>query len=253
MRRESPSTLVILFTISPPPSMALSSPETHASALRPAVLVPAYRCRESVGPVVRGLLRHIPFVLVVDDGSGDGTAEEAREAGARVLVRERNGGKGTALRDGLASILAEPWTHVAFVDGDGQHDPEDLPGLLRAARGGADFVVGSRLKSTETMPAKNYWANTIGDKVLQRMTGLPIEDGQSGYRVIAAPLLRRLRLTARRYAIENEILIKAAPHVRRFATVPVKTIYTGTTHYRPFRDTWATSWLSVWFKTLGSD
>lgn len=216
-------------------------------------LVPAFRCEGTVGPVVRGLLLRVPSVLVVDDGSGDGTGEEARDAGARVLVRETNGGKGTALRDGLKVLLAGPWTHVAFVDGDGQHDPEDLPRLLDMARKGADFVVGTRLKSPETMPAKNYWANTIGDKVLQRMTGLPIEDGQSGYRVISTDLLRRLRLTARRYAIENEILIKAAPHVRRFATVPVRTIYTGTTHYRPFRDTWTTSWLSVWFKTLGSD
>ena len=121
----------------------------------------------------------------MDDGSHDGTPEEARAAGARVLERPENGGKGRALRDGLADLLARPFTHVAFVDADGQHDPDDLPALLAAARGGADFVIGSRLKDAVTMPAKNYWANTIGDKVLSRMTGLPVEDGQSGYRVIA--------------------------------------------------------------------
>jgi hypothetical protein len=85
------------------------------------------------------------------------------------------------------------------------------------------------------------------------MTGLPVEDGQSGYRVIAADLLRPLNLRAERYSIENEILIKAAPLVRRFASVPVKTIYGARSHYRPFRDTWITSWLSVWYKTLDSD
>jgi glycosyltransferase involved in cell wall biosynthesis len=230
----------------------LPNPRPHIG-FRPVALVPAYRCSGVVGGVVRGLLEHIPRVLVVDDGSDDATSTEARDAGAGVLVREGNGGKGSALRDGLAALLREDFTHVAFVDGDGQHDPEDLPRLLAAARAGADFVVGSRLKSTETMPAKNYWANTIGDKVLRRMSGLPVEDGQSGYRVIAAGLLRPLRLVSRRYAIENEILIKAAPNVKRFATVPVRTIYTGTTHYRAFRDTWVTSWMSVWFKTLGSD
>ncbi len=204
--------------------------------------------------MVRGLLRHVPEVLVVDDGSEDLTFEAARGAGAKVLRRETNGGKGRALREGLALLLAGAWTHVAFVDGDGQHDPDDLPALLDAARRGSDFVIGSRLSDPEGMPAKNRRANETGDKVLSRMTGLPVQDGQSGYRVLSTGLLRRLRLTANRYAIENEMLIKAAPLVRRFAVVPVRSIYsTGHRHYRPFRDTWVTAWLSVHFKTTGSD
>ena len=204
--------------------------------------------------MVRGVRRFVPDVLVVDDGSEDGTAAAAAAAGAAVLRREANGGKGTALRDGLAVLLRESFTHVAFVDADGQHDPEDLPGLLAAARSGSDFVVGSRLADPGGMPAKNFWANTIGDKVLSRMTGLPVEDGQSGYRVIAAGLLRRLRLASRRFAIENEMLVKAAPYVRRFAVVPVRTIYgPGASHYRPLRDTWVTSWLTVWYKTMGGE
>jgi glycosyltransferase involved in cell wall biosynthesis len=232
----------------------LTSPHESSERFRPAALVPAYRCSGTVGGVVRGLLGHIPEVLVVDDGSGDATPREALSAGARVLTRGENGGKGRAIRDGLADLLGRDVTHVAFVDADGQHDPDDLPALLSAARSGADFVVGSRLKDPATMPAKNFWANTIGDKVLSRMTGLPIEDGQSGYRVITSRLLRRLRLRANRYSIENEILIKVAPHVERFATVPVKTIYgPARSHYRPFRDTWVTSWLSVYYKTLDSD
>jgi len=232
----------------------LTSPHESPEPFRPAALVPAYRCSGTVGGVIRNLRAHVGEILVVDDGSRDGTADEARAAGARVLERPENGGKGCALRDGLADLLARAFTHVAFVDADGQHDPDDLPALLSAARSGADFVVGSRLKDSATMPAKNFWANTIGDKVLSRMTGLPIEDGQSGYRVIATRLLRRLRLRANRYSIENEILIKAAPHVERFATVPVKTIYgPARSHYRPFRDTWVTSWLSVYYKTLDSD
>ena len=212
----------------------MTSPHQPPESFRPAALVPAYRCAGLVGGVVRGLLEHLPEVLVVDDGSGDATPGEALSAGARVLTRRENGGKGRAIRDGLADLLGRDVTHVAFVDADGQHDPDDLPALLSAARSGADFVVGSRLKDPATMPAKNFWANTIGDKVLSRMTGLPIEDGQSGYRVIASRLLRRLNLRASRYSIENEILIKAAPHVERFATVPVKTIYgPARSHYRP--------------------
>ncbi|MBK8598225.1 MAG: glycosyltransferase family 2 protein [Holophagales bacterium] len=205
--------------------------------------------------MVKGLLRHVPEVLVVDDGSEDRTSEVAREAGAKVLRRPANGGKGKALRDGLAVLLERDFTHVAFVDGDGQHDPEDLPALLAAARrGGADFVIGSRLGSPDGMPAKNRRANEMGDKVLSRMTSLPVVDGQSGYRLLSTDLLRQLRLTADRYAIENEMLIKASRRVRKFEVVPIRSIYlTGPRHYRPFRDTWVTAWASVHYKTLGSD
>jgi glycosyltransferase involved in cell wall biosynthesis len=204
--------------------------------------------------VVSGLLRHVPEVLVVDDGSEDRTSEVARGAGAKVHRRNANGGKGRALRDGLEILLEQDWSHVAFVDGDGQHDPDDLPALLEAARRGADFVIGSRLASPDGMPGKNRRANLMGDKVLSRMTGLPVEDGQSGLRVLSTALLRQLRLTANRYAIENEMLIKASRKLRRFEIVPVRSIYNGgPRHYRPFRDTWVTSWLSVHYKTTGSD
>jgi glycosyltransferase involved in cell wall biosynthesis len=194
------------------------------------------------------------MVLAVDDGSSDGTAEEALRAGAQVLVRKRNGGKGTAVRQGLSLLLHCGFSHVAFVDGDGQHDPADLPALLDAAEEGADFVIGSRLRDRGEMPAKNFAANTTGDRILSRMTGLTVEDGQSGYRVITSELLAPLHLTSRRYAIENEILIKASHRVKRLAIVPIRTIYgDGRRHYRPFRDTWVTSWASVHFKTLGND
>ncbi len=201
-----------------------------------------------------GIRPLVPDVLVVDDGSDDRTGAVAAAAGARVLRRVANEGKGTAVREGLGILLREPVTHVAFLDADGQHDPADLGALLAAARGGADFVIGSRLAGRSGMPARNYWANAIGDSVLSRMTGLAVEDGQSGFRVVEADLLRRLRLVSRRFAIENEVLVKAAPRVRRLAIVPVRTIYgVGRSHYRPFRDTWMTAWLTVWFKTLGSD
>jgi glycosyltransferase involved in cell wall biosynthesis len=245
---------VILFT-------KLGRSSTLFEGLNPSIsaaaLVPAFHCAGTVGAVVEGVRPHVEMVLVVDDGSGDGTAEEAFRAGAQVLVRKVNGGKGTAVRQALSLLLPCGFTHVAFVDGDGQHDPADLPALLAAAGQGADFVIGSRLRDRGEMPAKNFIANATGDRILSRMTGLEVEDGQSGYRVIASELLRPLQLTSRRYAVENEILIKASHRVRNLAIVPIRSIYVeggdGRRHYRPFRDTWVTSWLSVHFKTTGND
>lgn len=222
-------------------------------AFKPAALVPAYDAEATVGEVVRGLLRCVPRVLVVDDGSRDETAKAARSAGAEVLQLSANGGKGVAIRMGLKQLLASDITHVAFVDGDGQHDPADLPALLAAARQGDDFVVGSRMADPDETPGYRYRTNEIGGRVLSRMTGLEVEDGQSGFRVLSADLLRKLDLNARGYIIETEILLKAARHLKRVCHVPVRVIYGSPSHYRPFRDTWVISWGAVYYKVFETD
>lgn len=225
-----------------------------ANDFQPVALVPAYQAEATVGAVVRGLRRHVSSVVVVDDGSTDATADEATRAGAEVLRLPANSGKGSALRAGLGAILEGDPTHVAFVDADGQHDPEDLPRLLEAARAGEDFVIGSRMDGRDGIPAVRFRTNEIGSRILTRMTGHEVEDGQSGYRVVAASLLRRLRLSSRGYLIETEMLLKAARYVRRFANVPVRAIYdSARSHYRPFRDTWIISWGAVYYKVFETD
>ena len=220
---------------------------------RPAALTPAYEASATVGQVVRGVRAHVPRVLVVDDGSSDATGAEAARAGAEVLRLAVNGGKGTAIRAGLERLLATDATHVVFVDADGQHDPADLPRLLDAARSGEDFVIGSRMADPDAIPAYRYRTNEIGSRILSRMTGLEVEDAQSGYRVVRGDVLRRLSLSARGYIIETEILLKAARWVKRFRHVPVRAIYGGPSHYRPFRDTWVISWGAVYYKVFELD
>jgi glycosyltransferase involved in cell wall biosynthesis len=220
----------------------------------PVALVPAYQAEPTVGEVVRGLLPHVSRVVVVDDGSTDATSEEAARWGATVVRLPANRGKGGAVRAGLEEALSGPVTHVAFVDADGQHDPADLPLLLAAAREGDDFVIGSRMDGSDDIPAVRFRTNEIGSRILTRMTGHDVEDGQSGYRVVAASVLRKLRLTARGYSIETEMLLKAAPHVRRLRHVPVRAIYASApSHYRPFRDTWIISWGAVYYKVFEVD
>ena len=220
---------------------------------RPAALTPAYEASATVGAVVRGVRAHVPRVLVVDDGSADATGAEAARAGAEVLRLPVNGGKGTAIRAGLERLLATDATHVVFVDADGQHDPADLPRLLDAARSGEDFVIGSRMADPDAIPAYRFRTNEIGSRILSRMTGLEVEDAQSGYRVVRGDVLRRLSLSARGYIIETEILLKAARWVKRFRHVPVRAIYGGPSHYRPFRDTWVISWGAVYYKVFELD
>lgn len=224
-----------------------------SSPFRPSALVPAYQAERTVRAVVRGLRRAVERVVVVDDGSSDRTGVEAERAGAEVLRLDVNGGKGVAVRAGLERVLSSDATHVAFVDADGQHDPADLPRLLDAARAGEDFVIGSRMGDIDSMPAYRYRTNEIGSRILSRMTGLEVEDAQSGYRVVAAELLKKLSLNACGYIIETEILLKAARHLERLCHVPVRAIYGGSSHYRPFRDTWVISWGAVFYKIFESD
>jgi hypothetical protein len=82
------------------------------------------------------------------------------------------------------------------------------------------------------------------------MTGLPVEDGQSGFRLVEAQLLRRIDLGASGYLIETEMLLKTAPHLSRIATVPIRAIYGAPSHYRPFKDTWKISWGAVFVQVF---
>jgi glycosyltransferase involved in cell wall biosynthesis len=202
-----------------------------------AALVPAYRCPDRVGAVVAGVRAHLADVLVVDDGSADGTTEAARRAGARVVVHDANRGKAAALRTGLSVLLGEPHSHVLMLDADGQHDPGDVPHFLAAATD-ADFVLGNRLWKPGAIPAPRYWNNFLGTRALQLMTGFPLEDSQCGFRLVASAILRRMGLVGRRYAIDTEILVRAAKLGGRFAHVPVSVIYDGEpSFYRPVADT----------------
>ena len=204
---------------------------------RVAALIPAFNCSGRIGPVVAGVRRILSDVLVIDDGSDDGTVDEARHAGARVVVHEANCGKAAALRSGLAVLLGEDHTHVLMLDGDGQHDPADIPGFVAAAAE-ADLVLGNRLWNPDAIPGRRRWTNIIGTRALEIMTGFPVEDSQCGFRLVAAPLLRRMSLAARGYAVDTEILVRAGKLRARFAHVPVRVIYDGAvSHYRPLADT----------------
>ena len=216
-------------------------------------MIPAYQCAVTIGEVVAGVLRHVARVVVVDDGSTDGSGETAARAGAEVVRNPRNRGKGNALRRGFAEVSSgEPRpAAVAMLDGDGQHDPDDLPVLLAAWDSGAyDLIVGGRLKDRALIPGHRYWTNRIGTGLLSLITGAALEDSQSGYRLISTPLLERLDLRSDGYAIESEMLIKAARRGARLGQVRIKTIYHDRvpSFYRPVRDTVAITLASVYHR-----
>jgi glycosyltransferase involved in cell wall biosynthesis len=216
-------------------------------------LVPAFNEEVTIAEVVEGIRRHVPDVIVVDDGSEDQTAARARAAGATVLRHDVNRGKGYALRTGLAHVLGLNYTHVLCMDGDLQHAPEDIPRLIERARKGAgDFVIGERVFDRATMPRSRYYTNTFFSRVISTFfVGARVRDSQSGFRLIRTDLLRGLSLTARGYEVETEMLIKLARRGARIEGVPVELRYGGArSKLRPVRDTTKTCFLAVRYRFL---
>jgi glycosyltransferase involved in cell wall biosynthesis len=195
-------------------------------------VVPAHNEAPRIAAVVAGLIEQGLPVLVVDDGSVDGTGEIARAAGARVLRQEPNRGKGAALKagftDALGDGLAVPdrrWEAILSLDGDGQHDPAEVPLFLDAWAGGVpDLVVGAR--DYRRMPPIRWFTNTVSRGLFSWALGESIPDNQSGYR------LRSRRLAAAAlaspeegFAFEVEEIAIAVGRGFPLAWVPIKTIY----------------------------
>ena len=204
-------------------------------------LIPAYNEAESVSSVIEGTRRHVGTLFLIDDGSRDGTAEIAEAAGAICLRRPRNGGKGTALCDGIAHIAGGNYSYVLFMDGDGQHRPEDIPSLLRVAREtSADLVIGARSFDRMRIPRERYFSNSTGSRIATWLIGRSVRDSQSGFRLVRFDKLKGLRLRARKYEIEMEILIKMSRSGSTIAHVPISMVYPegrARSKMKPIRDT----------------
>jgi glycosyltransferase involved in cell wall biosynthesis len=215
-------------------------------------VVAAFNEERTIAEVVAGVRRHVPDIVVVDDGSTDRTAERAAAAGATVLVHPKNQGKGTAIRTGLAHALLQGPSHVLFLDGDLQHDPADIPRLLAAAEASkADLVIAERAFTKGQMPTARFYSNRIGSRILSGFIGTEVRDSQSGFRLVSRDCLHGLRLTATGYEIETEMLIKLTRRGVSLSRVDIEARYDGAhSKLRSFRDTFRTCMLAVWYRYL---
>lgn len=197
-------------------------------------VIPAYQAAAHLGEVVRETAQHLD-VIVVDDGSSDDTSGVARVAGAKVLRHEPNQGKGAALRLGFGHALEAGFTAVVTLDADGQHDPACVPDFVDAWRtSGKALIIGRR--DFSQMPASRRLANELGTRVFSWAVGRAIHDNQSGYRLIAAPLLAYLLTsTEAGFEFEVEMITDAIRADLPIGWVPVPTIYEDAgSHIQPF-------------------
>lgn len=217
-----------------------------AGPLHCGAVIPCHNEAASIASVVHGIRSFVPWVLVVDDGSTDGTGLIARQAGARLLSQDRRSGKGAALRCGWKATRQAGFEWVLMLDGDGQHAPEDAPRLLAAASLRHPLIVGNRFPARD-MPWQRRLVNAWMSRRLTRLAGRPLPDSQCGYRLAHLPTLLDLNIGTRHFEIESEMCLafSRAGHAVEF--VPVTPRYgPERSKIRPVLDSWR--WLR-WYRS----
>jgi glycosyltransferase involved in cell wall biosynthesis len=207
------------------------------------VVIPAYNEAATIRELVESVLRIVPDVVVVDDGSSDLTGEQLAGLPVTVLRNERNLGKAASLWKGFEHALAQGAQLVVTLDGDGQHRPEDMPRLLNMAeRSPQSIVIGARLHDKKNFPPRRYYANQFARFWISWAAGYPIADTQSGFRVYPASLLAKLTRRDVRwngFVFESEVLIAAGAIGVRSIAVAIPGIYPKAarpSHFRPVAD-----------------
>lgn len=189
-------------------------------------VVPAFNAAPTVPGVVAAIRDAIPraFVVVVDDGSTDGTGDAVRPLADATVRFHENRGKGVALREGFARALERGCDRIVTIDADGQHDPRDAVRLLEALAD-ADLAVGARRRAPGQMPLGRRITNRLSAAAVGRCVGQPVADAQSGFRAMRSHVAATITPAGTRYEFETEFLICAARRGYRIAYVSIPTRY----------------------------
>jgi glycosyltransferase involved in cell wall biosynthesis len=207
-------------------------------------IIPAYQNGRTVADVVRRAMLAGLDLIVVDDGSTDGTGRAlAGIGGIEVLTHPMNRGKGAALRSGFRRAMERGHEWAITLDADGQHDPAEIPRLVEAIRGGPRAViVGARGMRAGGAPLRSHAGLALSNALVRVLAGKRLPDSQSGFRAYPLREVAALGLRARGFELEVEVLLKAAWAGLDIRHVPVSVRYPGrrgerASHFRPVRDT----------------
>lgn len=224
---------------------ALNTPESAGFSV--VVIAPTYNNGGTLAGVLERIGRLDLPVIVVDDGCTDDTPRilrewEAHGPGRRHLRHGRNLGKAAALRSGFASAIDAGYTHAVTIDTDNQHDPEDIPRLIEAARlQPTALVLGARSTSIAGYPARSLTGRAISNLFIRLESGAHVRDSQSGLRVYPLGFVKEVNVRAGRYGFETEVLTRAAWSRTPIVEVDIASRYLPeserVSHFRPVVDT----------------
>ena len=200
--------------------------KTQQTEVRVLAGIAAYNEARYVGSIVLQARQYVDEVIVVDDGSTDNTARVAELAGATVIRHTENRGKGAAIQSILTEAKKRNPDTLVLLDADAQHNPNEIPILIKPISEGFDLVIGSREAQNDKTPRYRR----IGKKVISRSTRLAskanIFDSESGFRALSPKAINELELKEKGFAIESEMITRAADKNLKITEVPISNIYT---------------------------
>ncbi len=191
------------------------------------ICIPVYNEGKVVSDVVRSLfLLEYRSVIIVDDGSSDDTYAEAKKSGALVLRHLINRGKGAAIKTAIEASKILGADIIVTMDGDGQHNPEDIEKMINSIRLGNDVVLGTRLRSTKKMPWHKVLANGVGNFFTMLLYGLWVTDSQSGFRVYSKKAISKINTRTDRYEYDSEVIREVHINKLKYSEIPIEIRYT---------------------------
>ena len=206
------------------------------------VLIPTYNNAQTLEQVVNDALRYTDQVIVVNDGSTDGTSAILEKfPNLRKVSYDKNRGKGYALRTGFAFALAEGFDYAITMDSDGQHFAADLPSFLNVLNENPEsIIIGARNMDQSTVPGKSSFGNKFSNFWFWVTTGIRMDDTQSGYRWYPIRRMRNINFFTRKFEFEIEVLVRSSWIGIPVKSIPVEVFYPEKgkriTHFRPFKD-----------------
>lgn len=209
------------------------------------ILIPAYNEQATIQDIVDRCLRYSPHVMVINDGSTDGTIEKLKNIPTVVFSNPINLGKGATLLRGFQAAIEKKYRGVITLDADGQHDPNDLAQFLSLSeKFPEEFIIGARWTERDQAPKVRLWANKIADFFISCAARKRLYDTQSGYRYYPVSFLKDYLSCAQmpnRFAFEAEILVAAVRMGLSVRYVDIASCYpegARASHYHPGKDTW---------------
>lgn len=191
-------------------------------------IVPALNEEKKIGSVIRNLSSYVDQIVVIDDGSIDGTAEVAKAAGAVVIRHRINRGQGAALQTGHEYAMRIQADIVVHFDGDDQFDVKDVArGISLLREKNLDIVIGKRIHSADyKLPAMKRFVIWPGAKLVNYLLGgITLSDSHCGFRVIRGAVLPKLRLTQDQFAHASEIPVLVGKAKLRYGELPIHVVY----------------------------